>query len=130
MSPQQVEMATDGFARMTRDTLPREGREPRVSNRAEFEDQLSDFEVEYLHDHSGLMQIKLIPEYDDCEAVLNAFVGSFGQPAYQEQIILRTFVWEDAPNDNRIVLVHSTADICEFQFFSLSAFRERSAAAD
>ncbi len=126
MTPQQVEEATEGFARMTREELPREGREPRLSNRAEFESELSNFEVEYYHDHTGLQQIRLIPEFDDCDEVLNAFVSTFGEPIeYQEQVILRNFAWHDEENDNRIVLAHSTANLCTVYFYSLSDYTQR-----
>jgi len=125
MTPQEVETATNGFARATRDRLPSEGSRPRIGNRAEFENNLSSFEVIYRFDHTGLYQIELNPEFDDCEVVMRSFIQSFGQPEYQEQVILRTFVWLDEANDNRIVLLHSTADVCEFNFGSLSQFNAR-----
>ena len=128
MTPPEVEQATLGFARATRDDLPREGRDPVTGARASFENELSDFEVRYRFDHGGLMRIELKPELDDCSRVAEDFQASFGVPQYHEQAILRTFVWEDEENDNRIVLLHSVAEVCTFTFGSLSKFRERQAA--
>lgn len=122
MTPLEVEAATSGFARATRENLPRENSRARVGNRAEFENELSRFEVEYRFTHLGLAEIELTPEFDDCQAVMQSFIESFGQPEYREQAILRTFVWIDVENDNRIVLLHSTARICDFTFTSLSRF--------
>ena len=125
MTPSEVEQATQGFARATRSDLPREGRAAVRGASASFETAISDFEVEYRFDHEGLMEIELTPGFEDCARVAEDFQASFGVPAYREQAILRTFVWEDEENDNRIVLLHSAAEVCTFTFSSLSKFRER-----
>lgn len=127
MTPQQVESATSGFARMIRSELPQEGADLRVANQGEFSNEVSDFRVRYYFSSEGLAQIELVPQFSDCQQVFSQFVAAFGAPETQEQVILRIHRWYDEENDNLIGLIHSTSRVCEVNFSSLERYRDRQA---
>jgi hypothetical protein len=79
-----------------------------------------ELEASYFYGPDGLRFIRFDVPFRRCEALVDGLLAEHGQPTdVSDQAILKVISWEDPEADNRLVLLHSTAGICDLRIRSI-----------
>lgn len=77
-------------------------------------------EAEYFYGPDGLDFIRFEVPFRRCEALVDGLLTEHGSPTeVHDQAILRLITWEDPDAGNKLVLLYSTARICDLRIRSI-----------
>lgn len=113
MTPEQVSAAVPGVravrAGMTLDNARKRG----VRDASLYGIEL---EASYFYGPGGLAFIRFDVPFRQCEPLVDGLLADHGQPTeVSDQVILKVITWQDPDAGNRLVLLHSTAGICDLR---------------
>ena len=78
-------------------------------------------EAEYFYSQAGLAFIRFDVPYERCQDLVDGLVAQHGRPAdVSDQVILKLITWVDTEAQNRMVLMHSPAGICDLRLKPIS----------
>lgn len=79
-------------------------------------------EASYYYGENGLAFVALDVPFRQCQALVEGLITRYGSPAsVDDQLLLKLITWDDAAAGNRMVLMHSTAGICNLRLKPLPA---------
>lgn len=118
MTPEQVSAAVPGVRAvrwgMSLDNARKRG--AKAANLYEIE-----LEASYFYGPDGLTFVRFDVPFRRCGALVDGLLAEHGQPTeVSDQVILKVISWEDPEAGNRLVLLHSTAGICDLRIRSIS----------
>ncbi|MFJ6025376.1 hypothetical protein ACIQC9_12370 [Brevundimonas sp. NPDC092305] len=77
-------------------------------------------EASYFYDETGLAFVRLDVPFRQCQALVEGLLTRYGPPLeVDDQLLLKLITWDDAAEGNRLVLMHSAAEICNLRITSL-----------
>ena len=118
MTPEQVSVAVPGlrsvrFGASLSNARKRSVRDAEIHGIA--------VEAEYFYGQSGLAFIRFDVPFRRCQDLVEGLVAQHGQPTeVSDQVILKLLTWEDAEARNKLVLIHSSAGICDLRIRSIA----------
>lgn len=117
MTPEEVSAAVPGVRAvrwgMSLENTRKQG--AKAANLYEIE-----LEASYFYGPEGLRFIRFEVPFRRCEALVDGLLAEHGQPTdVSDQVILKVISWEDPEAGNRLVLLHSTAGICDLRIRSI-----------
>jgi len=116
MTPEQVSAAVPGVRSVRRGMSLSNARMQGVRDVALFDTGL---EAQYFYGPDGLAFIRFDVPFGRCEALVEGLLAAHGQPSdTRDQVILKLITWEDPEAGNRLVLLHSSAGICDLRIRS------------
>lgn len=78
-------------------------------------------EAEYFYGPGGLAFIRLDAPFGRCGDLVDGLLAEHGSPTeVSDQAILKLITWEDPDAGNRLVLLHSSAGICDLRIRSIA----------
>lgn len=117
MTPEQVSAAVPGL-RVVRWGMSLDNARKRGVRGAELYD--IELEASYFYGPDGLAFIRFDVPFRQCEALVDGLLAEHGQPTnMSDQMILKVITWEDPEAGNQLVLLHSTAGICDLRIRSI-----------
>jgi hypothetical protein len=125
MTPEQVEAAMSGKAKLSKGSKGKELEGKRIGNAGTYEVDEIEFSSTYYYDDRGLAQVSLDAEFKQCTEVVRSVMAKHGQPKkVSDQIILRLIIWHDEANSNRLRLLYSQAGICNLNYERLDDYKD------
>jgi hypothetical protein len=113
MTPEQVSAAVSGVRAVRRGMSLSGARKQGVRDTELYEIAL---EASYFYRSGGLAFVRFDVPFTQCEALVDGLLADHGQPTnVSDQVILKVITWEDPEAGNRLVLLHSTAGICDLR---------------
>ncbi len=117
MTPEQVSAAVPGVRAVRREESLSNARKQRVSDARLYG---IDVEAEYYFDADGLAFIRFEVPFRRCEALVDGLLTEHGSPVeVHDQVILRLITWEDPDGGDKLVLLYSSARICDLRIRSI-----------
>lgn len=117
MTPEQVSAAVPGV-RVVRWGMSLGNARKRSAKDAKLYE--IELEASYFYGPDGLSFIRFDVPFRRCEALVDGLLAEHGQPTeVSDQVILKVISWEDSEAGNRLVLLHSTAGICDLRIRSI-----------
>jgi hypothetical protein len=117
MTPEEVSAAVPGV-RVVRWGMSLDNARKRGAKSANLYE--IELEASYFYGPDGLSFIRFDVPFRRCEALVDGLLAEHGQPTdASDQVILKVITWEDPEAGNRLVLLHSTAGICDLRIRSI-----------
>jgi len=117
MTPEQVSAALPGIRVVRREESLSNARKQRVRDALLYDIEV---EAEYYFDADGLAFIRFEVPFRRCEALVDGLLTEHGSPVeVHDQVILRLITWEDPEAGNKLVLLYSSARICDLRIRSI-----------
>jgi hypothetical protein len=117
MTPEEVSAAVPGVRVVRRGMLLSDARNQSVRDVELYSIRL---EASYFYGPQGLTFIRFDVPFRRCTTLVDGLVAEHGQPtSVSDQTILKIITWEDPEAANRLVLLHSTAGICDLRIRSV-----------
>jgi hypothetical protein len=126
MTAEQVRDAMNGEAPLKKS--PRDDTEAKVANVGEYVWEKNRFRSLYYYDTDGLLSVtlnwKARPKEEQCRALLEHLVATYGQPLrVSDQMLFKNIIWHDRNQQNRVrLMVSLPAGICTLYYERLSEY--------
>lgn len=118
MTPEQVSAAVPGVRDVRRGMSLSDARKQSVRDVELYNIRL---EASYFYGAHGLTFIRFDVPFRQCTTLVDGLLAEHGQPTnVSDQGILKLITWDDPEAANRLVLLHSTAGICDLRVRSIT----------
>jgi hypothetical protein len=121
MTPDQVAQAAGQETHLARGGPRRDLAGFKIGNEGRHEWQGLKFRTTFYYDDRGLALVDLEARPEKCVELARALVRAYGQPVkLTDQVIMRSIVWHDAAQQNRILLIAAGAAFCDLRYYRLA----------